>query len=174
MSTYQLNSNKFLSQDELEHLERLAKNSLASDTRNALAILLLLKTGARAQELLNINVTDLNDSSKSVFIRGIKNSYDREIPLAPGLYNELKKYAATVPTEKLFDFGYHRLIQIWDQYRPVKKKLHSLRHTAAVQLYQKSKDIRLVQTFLGHKNINNSLIYLQYVQGQDYLRKFLT
>ena len=37
----------------------------------------------------------------------------------------------------------------------------------------RTKDIHLVRNLLGHKNINNTLIYLDYVQSQDDFRKAL-
>ncbi len=36
---------------------------------------------------------------------------------------------------------------------------HSLRHTALTRLYEKTKDIRLVQKVVGHSNISTTMIY---------------
>jgi integrase len=73
----------------------------------------------------------------------------------------------------LFPITYNRLRQIWDLYRPVQKKFHSLRHTFAIQLYKKTKDIRLVQVALGHRNVMNTMIYADYVYSQTELRKLI-
>jgi integrase/recombinase XerC len=55
----------------------------------------------------------------------------------------------------------------------VPKKFHSLRHTFAIELYQKTKDLRLVQVALGHRNITNTMIYADYVYSQQELRKLI-
>ncbi|MBL7542385.1 MAG: tyrosine-type recombinase/integrase [Bdellovibrionaceae bacterium] len=143
------------------------------DTRNCLILQLGLKTGARAQEILNIQKSDLNTYDMSVFIRGLKGSNDREIPLPNLLFTRLQRYTETVDGTKVFNITYDRLYQIWDTYRPVPKKFHSLRHTFAIQLYRKTRDLRLVQVALGHRNITNTMVYADYVYTQDELRKLI-
>ena len=170
---YSLNKNKYLLSNELEHLERLLEKHLEKDPRNCLALLLALKTGGRAQEILNLKKSSLNHEDHSVLIEGLKGSNDREIPLKRDLFKKLAEYAASVDGEVLFPITYNRFRQIWDQYRPVAKKLHSLRHTFAIQLYKKTKDIRLVQVALGHRNVMNTMIYADYVYSQTELRKLI-
>lgn len=170
---YALNKNKYLLPDELVHLEKVLAQFQDDDPRNCLIIQLSLKTGGRAQEILNIRKDDLNQYDETVFIRGLKGSNDREIPLPSQFFKKLMSYAKTVSDERLFPITYNRFRQIWDQYRPVKKKLHSLRHTFAIQLYKKRKDIRLVQVALGHRNVMNTMIYADYVYSQTELRKLI-
>ena len=133
-----------------------------------------LRTGGRATELLELRKSDLNAYDETVFIRGIKGSNDREIPLETVLFERLAEFAKPLKAPDLiFDIGYHRLRQIWDWYRPVPKKFHSLRHTFAIRLYRKTKDLRLVQVALGHRNITNTMIYADYVYSQQELKKLI-
>ncbi|MGE0764603.1 MAG: tyrosine-type recombinase/integrase [Bdellovibrionales bacterium] len=168
---YSLNRNKYLLDPEYERLDTIIKSFIDRDPRNCLLITLALQTGARAQELLNLEATDLNDFERSLFIRGIKGSNDRELPLRPALFDQLKRQLPAAG--KLFPISYHRLYQIWNMYRPVPKKFHSLRHTFAIRLYRKTKDIRLVQVALGHRNITNTMIYADYLYSQQELRKLI-
>lgn len=170
---YQLNKNKYLLTPEVERLLSIIDTYMPTDPRNCLILLLGLKTGARAQEILNIQKSDLNAYDMTVFIRGLKNSNDREIPLQNALFLKLQRYADTVEGSKVFNITYDRLYQVWDLYRPVHKKFHSLRHTFAIQLYRKTKDLRLVQVALGHRNITNTMIYADYAYTQDELRKLI-
>ncbi len=170
---YQLNKNKYLLDPEVEKLEEILDSFYDGDSRNCLILLLGLRTGARVQELLNLTKNDINPHDKTVFIKGIKGSNDREIPLPPKLFDRLVEYSAGVSGEILFNITYNRLHQIWDKYRPVHKKLHSLRHTFAIRLYKKTKDIRLVQVALGHRNITNTMIYADYVYSQQELRQLI-
>ncbi|MBX2986482.1 MAG: site-specific integrase [Bdellovibrionaceae bacterium] len=173
MTRYSLNKNKYLLPPEVERLEKLMFDYLEEDTRNCLLILLALRTGGRAQELLNLMKSDLNAYDETVLIRGLKGSNDREIPLPRQLFQRLQRYAETVQGHKLFPIGYHRLHQVWELYRPIPKKFHSLRHTFAIRLYQKTKDLRLVQVALGHRNITNTMVYADYVYSQQELRRLI-
>src|SRR5687767_15015228 len=137
---YSLNKNKYLLPNELEHLERVLSENLESDTRNALLLILALKTGGRAQEILNLKKSNLNTFDETVLIHGLKGSNDREIPLPSPLFKKLLNYSNGLSHDELFPVTYNRFRQIWDLYRPAPKKLHSLRHTFAIQLYRKTKD----------------------------------
>ena len=170
---YAMNKNKYLLDPEYEHLELLLKRYLFQDKRNCLIILVAMHTGARASEILQMTKEDLNPYDQSLFIHGIKGSNDREIPLPTWVFELLEDYAGDLKTDKLFPISYHRLRQIWEHYRPVKKKFHCLRHTFAIRVYKKVKDIRLLQIALGHRNITNTMVYADFVYSQTEMRRLL-
>lgn len=170
---YGINKTKYLLDPEYDRLVSLLKDHQERDPRNCLLLQLALHTGGRAQELLNIRKVDLNPYDKTVLIRGLKNSNDREIPLPDRLYERVQRWADAQKGSDLFPISYIRLQQIWMLYRPVPKKFHSLRHTFAIRLYQKTKDIRLVQVALGHRNIANTMVYADYVYTQQELRRLI-
>lgn len=173
MST--LNQTKFLSVNELNVLEALLLRNITLEPRNCLMLLVAMKTGARASELLAIKKADLIVNASSVMIRGIKGSYDREIPISKSLFNQLVKYTKQFNDEDLlFPISYERLVQLWHLYRPSKKKFHALRHSIAITVYKKTRNLHLVKTVLGHKSITNTQIYLDYVETQLELRKALS
>lgn len=168
---YAINKTKYLLEPEIAALNQTLTKFQDSDPRNAALLWILIHTGARATEALNIRAEDVNMHDKTVFIRGIKGSNDREIPLPDWLFKLVAKLAAK--PGPIFDISYNRLFQIWELYRPCHKKLHSLRHTFAIDLYKRSKDIRLVQVALGHRNITNTMVYADYLYSQAELRKML-
>lgn len=180
---YQLNKNKYLLDYEYDHLEKIIKTYMLKNPRDCLLLAIALNTGARATEILNIEIGDINFYDQSIFIKGIKNSNDREIPINDRLFKKLKNFIdasyankeGKYPNRKqrIFPITYIRLHQIWEHYRPCHKKFHSLRHTFAIRLYKKNKDIRLVQFALGHRNIANTMIYADYVYSQEELKKLL-
>lgn len=170
---YALNKTKYLLDPEVESLKETLNKFSQKDLRNTLLLELALMTGARATELLNLKKTDLNSYDRTVFVKGLKGSSDRELPLSVPLFTRLVEYAATQPGEKIFDVTYNRLRDIWVAYRPVPKKFHALRHTFAIRLYKKTKDLRLVQLALGHRNITNTMVYADYVYSQNELRKLI-
>lgn len=172
---YSLNKNKYLLEPEIHSLEHLLQRHFENDPRNCMLIWMGLKTGARAQEILNIKVNDLSNYDQSVYIRGLKGSNDREIPLQKEFYKKLDWFLrqSQLTNGLIFDISYQRLYQIWDIYRPCHKSFHSLRHTFAINLYKKTRDLRLVQVALGHRNINNTMIYADYIYSKEELRKLI-
>lgn len=172
-SRYSLNKSKYLLKPELDRLNSIIHDYIDRSPRDCLLLSLALRTGARAQELLNIEKRDLNTYDQSILIHGIKGSNDREIPLHPQFFSKLFYFSERQDGAHLFDISYPRLVQIWNFYRPTNKKFHSLRHTFAIELYRKTKDIRLVQVALGHRNITNTMIYADYVYSQQELRRLI-
>lgn len=160
--SYQLKRHKYLSDEELAEMQ--IKLEALGTRRDSLIIKLALATGARANELLNIRICDLHFADKVVWIIGIKNSNDRAIPIHNELWNELAHYVKLnelTNTQRLFDIKYRRLIDIWRKFH-APKPFHSLRHTFAIALYKRTKDVNLVQSSLGHRSIVSTMIYAQY------------
>lgn len=170
---YSLNKNKYLLDPEVDRLLKILDTYKDDDLRNCTLLWMLLNTGARAQEILNLTKTDLNPHEETVLIRGLKGSNDRELPLPRWLFQRIQKVADQSPEERIFPITYNRLRQIWELYRPIPKKIHSLRHTFAIRLFKKTRDLRLVQVALGHRNITNTMIYADYVYSQQELRKLI-
>lgn len=160
---------KYLLDDEYRRLEDITTRYMATNERDCLLLKLAMATGARASEILAVRKCDLVDNS--VYIRGLKGSNDRELPLKRPLYQKLQRYAAGVEGELLFPIGYRQFCTIWHHYRPVEKKLHSIRHSYAIRLYKRTKDIHLVKTALGHKSLLNTQVYMDYVYSQTELRR---
>lgn len=174
MKEYRLDSTKFLQDAEYEHLTRVLEQMKDKEPRDTLMLQLLLNTGARPSEMLALRGMDVNWHEGSVFIRGIKGSRDRDIPIPPWLLQKLKECTGEPRgEEKLFKVSYSRLSQIWCSYRPVKKALRSTRHTFAVRLYRKTKDVRLVQLALGHRWLQTTEIYLDYQYSMDEMKAAL-
>lgn len=166
---YELNHSKFLSDEEQDALLRV----LDINERDGLFIMLALKTGARMSELLALTPADISETSKTVFIIGLKGSNDREMPIEGSILKALVERARGVsPNGRVFPFCRQRVFQIWTMYRPNPEKgFHSLRHTFAVNLYKRFKDIILVKTALGHRSLKNTMIYADFVYQTESLRK---
>lgn len=186
---YAINSTKILSDSEFSTLVTVCMRDLRAQKprfaqsekerarpRNALLILVALKSGGRAQEVLNLKKGDFNPTTGSVLIRGLKGSNDREVPLPEWLATALDQYLRMqidARVDRIFPITYPRLNQIWNYYRPTKKTFHALRHTFAIQVYQHTKDIKLVQLALGHRSILNTMVYLDYVYSIEQMKKIV-
>lgn len=174
MKRYNLTEKKFLSDQELNRLEFTLSRNRDKSIRDYLLISVALATGGRANEILALTKKDLNVQNRSVFLLGLKGSFDRSIPIKKPLFDDLLRYSQTLIGDKLFDISYPRLVQIWNVWTPnPEKTFHCLRHTAALRVYRKTKDIRLLQLFLGHANIQNSIIYMDYVYSEEQMRRLI-
>lgn len=184
---YVITPAKVLSRTELESTRRLCQRylNIEREARNALIILLALECGLRASEVLGITVGDFDEAGKTVFIRSLKGSMPRVLPIRKTLADSIRQMVLSnnpnacelsmIDKDSLvFDISYSRLEQVWRMMRPSPTKtFHSLRHTFAVQTYLRTRDIKLVQTALGHKNIDNTMVYVNFVYANSSLRKAL-
>lgn len=163
-----LTPKKYLTAPEVFKLRNRLKDDL---TGKALMIELLMTYGMRSGELLDLRLKDLNFDERTVEIRGTKGSRDRCFPInRPDLWKRLIKASEKCKSDldRVFPISRFQLMRIWGKYKPcVSKTLHSLRHTAAIRLYQQTKDIHVVQNVLGHKQLSSTLIYQQYVYGVE-------
>ncbi len=173
MST--LTKDKFLTGAELEQLKECIKVYWDRDPRNTAIISLSLNSGARPSEVLAVRKQDLNSETNSILFIGLKGSRSRELPVPTLLFQRLQALARdSQNTDRIFPIALRTYQKVWDHYRPCQKKgVRSLRHTFAIQLYKKTKDIRLVQMALGHKSILNTMVYADYVYNQEELQKLL-
>ena len=128
----------------------------------------------RASELLALRNCDFDRVGRSLYLSGLKSSNDREVPLNDDFYFRLEQACEDLgEDDRIFPISYNRLGEIWRHYRPCKKVLHSLRHTLAIEVYLKTRDIRIVQQILGHKSITSTMVYQDFVYGQQALESAL-
>ena len=132
-----------------------------TDKRNKLIIYLLLTTGIRVTECAEIKIENIDLKEKIIKCR-CKGGIDRNIIINEQCKQMIKNYKGRRKRGYLFGIKSHDIQYI------VKKALinlgfkgstHTLRHTAATLIYQSTKDILVVQQFLGHKSINSTQIY---------------
>lgn len=176
MST-ELNKNKFLSREEYQFLEATLHKFWHQELRDTAMLFTMMYTGGRPTEVLRIAKGDLDHENHTVFIKGLKGSRDRELPIPTWLFDRLELLVDFGRADtRCFNVALRTMQGIWHNYRPQSanaKGIRSLRHTFAIRLYEKTKDIRLVQMALGHRYLNTTQIYVDYVYNQEELRKLI-
>ena len=150
--------------------------------RNRLIIKIILYTGLRVSEAINIKQKDMiKDGDVYIIqVRG-KGNKPRVVMIKEKIIkNDLNiwKQNGTCNDNLVFcNQKSNRLTQAYigrivEQIllsvgiRKEKNSAHMLRHTFATLLYQKSKDLILVQESLGHADINTSRIYTHFDKSQ--------
>ncbi len=135
---------------------------------------LLLNTGIRLMESVELNIGDINIYEKRMSIIAKGNQQATKF-LNTRIRRELERYLRirrrmVVSTNALFlstrsqrisSRQVQRSFQQWLQACGIKKNLtiHSLRHTFASNLYERTNNLVLTQNALGHRNIATTTIY---------------
>lgn len=136
--------------------------------RYTIAIITLLATGLRRDELCNLKWSDLHNGT--LIIRNTKNSAAKTSPLFP----TLEKKILSLNRGQTYIFGSkgegkmfgHKLNQeIHDRCKIAKIdkdiSAHCLRYTAAKEAAKRGSNLAFIQKFLGHKSANTTSKYIQ-------------
>ena len=167
---------------EKERLLKQFNKRYVTSYKNLMMIKLSLATGLRISEVLKLCWKELEPEHGAVKLRVLdgKGSKDRVLFIVPGLYEELQNYAEkhtqertgvvfmTSTGKRVKDAYVRKMMRQKASSAGIAKIItfHSLRHTALTRLYEKTKDIRLVQEVAGHANISTTMIYT-HISGAD-------
>ncbi|MFW5986214.1 MAG: tyrosine-type recombinase/integrase, partial [Halanaerobiales bacterium] len=171
----------YLKLDDARYYIRSIKSYNGINVKRDLAIVkLFLYAGLRISELVNLNRTDINFADQSIKFFG-KGNKERYVPLHADVVQAVRNYLPernqikpsgedarqalflsrqgnriNVRTIQMFVKKYARRagLRNADKITP-----HKLRHTFASLLYQKTKDLKVLQDLLGHTDISTTQIY---------------
>jgi site-specific recombinase XerD len=145
-------------------------------------LMTLYATGVRRAELAGLKITDIDSRRMIIHIQGGKGRKDRDVMLSPKLLQALREYWRGLrrkPRNWLFPGGRShtgdRHISpktIWNacgsaaQRAGIRKKIHphTLRHCFATHLLEAGADLRTIQILLGHRDLEETTIYLHLSQ----------
>lgn len=128
---------------------------------------LLIDLGCRVNELLNLEKRFVDMPNNQINFNDRKNDKAVAVPMTQRVIVIMQIYRmGKKPTDKLFDVDYSWLNGIWQKARKdlgyADKKfytIHLCRHTCASRLVQRGVPILLVKDWLGHEDIENTMIY---------------
>ena len=138
------------------------------DVRDRALILLLLRTGMRIGEVLNLTMNDVDLKEKKVHLmEGEKNNMGRAVYLSNDALFALKRWLAIRDKEEKYIFcGHHHAPICYSTARScfvhyIKKArlehkgytVHCLRHTFASELLNAGMRLEVLQQLLGHQDI---------------------
>lgn len=172
---------EYLEPDEVEALLNSIDRSTPSGKRDYALFALMLNTGARVQEILDLRLCDIRtDPPHQVRLRG-KGGKTRLCPIWPQtalLLRELSQRAARCADgeaplfvnrqgAKLTRFGVRYLLKKHVEagataigtLREKQIHPHSLRHTTAIFLLKAGVDFATISQWLGHSTLNTTMTY---------------
>jgi len=166
--------------EAIKFMERIRKNEC---DRNYYIVALLLNTGLRISEALNIELDDINFKRKNLKVIG-KGSKQRIIPLNETAIEIIKK---AIDDRKNYKYAYNVLGSKYLFLSNKSEKLesssverifnkhsnvitcHSLRHVFATNFLENGGNLKALQQILGHGSLSTTQIYLH--PSQDDIRK---
>ncbi len=177
----------------VEHMSEKAIKEILSqpDTttikglRDMFIMLFLYKTGARIQELLDIQLCDIQFGQHPRVVLHGKGSKIRSVPIRENVVQHLKNYISRFhPNANMYSKEYlfysirngtkRRMTEqnvryLVSKYGTLARKNclevpenvhpHLFRHSCAMILYQNGVDLTLISQWLGHSNLETTLIY---------------
>jgi integrase/recombinase XerD len=180
---------RFLTTTEFQRLEVVIQSHTHADTPpdrfDQAWFYLLAHAGLRKSEVQNLRLADLDLNGRRLRVQGGKGDRDRVIPMTEHLVAVLQAYLAVrepAPTDHLLIYRgaplKHQLIaDRLERFGPLAQIApltpHRLRHTLATFLINYGMPITSLQKFLGHQDINKTLIYAR-VHDETIRRQFAT
>lgn len=169
----------FLTLEQIKKLLDAPKGSNIRDLRDKAILETFFSTGLRVAELVNLNRDQIkiknNTNELEISIIG-KGGHPRTVYLSERTISWLRKYLERrSDKEKALFINYRgknpgTRLNVRSMERTVKKyailvglptttSCHTLRHSFATDLLMKGVDLRVVQEFLGHRNIVTTQVY---------------
>lgn len=145
------------------------------ESTTLLAVALMVATGVRVQEAVNLQFSDIDLDARTIRLLG-KGRRERQVFLPnqwivdlTGAYLQTRAALAPPHQRLLFNLRYQPLTTAAMRSRlaraastaglQVRVTPHMLRHTAATQLIEAGVDIRFIQRLLGHASLSTTEIY---------------
>lgn len=186
---------KFLPVDQIKKLLDAPKTSILTGLRDRAILEVLFSTGLRVAELANLNREQIKITSEvkdlEIVIIG-KGNRPRPVYFSERAVKWVGKYLETrKDKEKALFINYkgpktaarrlssRSVESVVKKYAllagiPIFTSPHTIRHSFATDLLNQGVDLRMVQEFLGHKNISTTQIYVHVTSKKlrDTHRKF--
>ncbi|CDC68716.1 phage integrase family protein [Staphylococcus sp. CAG:324] len=167
-----------LSKCEMQKLNiYLSSNKLSF--KNQLLIKLLIDTGVRLNEILNIKVKNINFDNFTIYLDVTKTKKSRYVYFTNDTLKLLIKYikkSNLTKNDKLFDLTSSGVLSLF--YR-IKNTLnfkefhpHMLRHGLATNLNKKGMSVFEIQQIMGHENVATTNRYI-HLDQDDICHKYL-
>jgi integrase/recombinase XerD len=166
---------RYLTGVEFQRLAQIVQTETQTDTPqdrfNRAWFYLFAHAGLRLGEALNLRLTDCDLRGLRIRVQAGKGDRDRVIPMTPQLATILQDYLAVrepAPTNHFLIFKEEavkpsllpaRLRRFGQKAQIEPMTPHRLRHTLATFLINQGMSITSLQKFLGHQDINKTLIY---------------
>ena len=155
-----------------ETIEAIKDYLMQQSHRNYMLFVFGINTGLRIQDMLKLKVKDV--TGEYLVMIEMKTGKRKIMKITPVLKREIKRYVANMkPEDVLFpsrqggknkpikrDMAYKIMKKAATEFGLVDIGTHTLRKTFGYHMYQKTKDITLVQNMLNHSDKSITMRYI--------------
>lgn len=162
---------EYLTESEVETLVRVARKTTRNPVRDATMILMAFRHGLRVAELCDLEWNQIDFDAGRIDIVRIKNGYSSPHPLLGDELRLLRQiYRGKVASPYLFSSergaplgtsGFRKMLARVAKKTDLEISVHPhmLRHGCGFKLANDGVDTRVIQDYLGHKNIQHTVTY---------------
>jgi integrase len=161
----------FLTQEEMRSLFSVIKSK-----RDRAIFAVAYRHGLRASEVGLLQITDVDLKQGRITIHRLKGSYSGVYPMKPDTVKLIRSYLRERSDDSPYLFLSNRrlpidrrtLYSLMRKYGaeagiPLhKRKFHALKHSIATHILDSGEDAAFCRDWLGHKNIQNTMIYARF------------
>src|ERR1700733_8207902 len=153
----------YLSSEQLERFLQAAKEYGQCEDE---IIVVAVAHGARASEIANLRITDINFKTEQIHIARLKGSLDSTQNLLKVKGNSLFNEAAVFNSQKSTQLN---RVTVYKLFKAIAKKAglgetlqhpHVLKHTAAMLMVQQGCNAFMIRQHLGHRSFDSTLAYV--------------
>jgi len=168
-----------LTPDEQKLLLRQPNKRYPTGLRNLAMMTLMLDSGLRASEVLKLTLADIEWRAGKLKVREGKGRKDRILWLSDNCLEILRLWKERRPegTDLLFltldakpihGSYLRRMVKRYAKKAGIEKDVHphTLRHSFATDFYRETKNLRMVQSALGHSDISTTQIYTHIIDEE--------
>jgi len=163
----------YLHQNEIDKLLTAAKASPRYGQRNYLLVLLALRHALRISEVVDLRIGDIDLTAGRIFCRRLKGSVSNTHPMEGDEIRATRKWLRERP-EAAQDFVFlsergspltrqaaWRIVKEAGELAGLDVEVHPhmLKHSCGFFLANRGYDTRLIQDYMGHKQIGNTVRY---------------
>jgi len=174
-AAYGRDGQKYLTPDQVAILVKTARQN-RHGLRDALMISLAYHHGLRVSELIALRWNAVDWKRVDIAVNRLKGSKSNRQPLDGGdlralraLYRERTSDEWVFMSERgpMTRDGFSKLLKaVADRARIKNAHPHALRHACGHALAMKGRDMRLVQEYMGHTNVQNTARYMDGVSAR--------
>ena len=173
-----LPAGRALSKQEVSQLLKMSrKGKDLISIRNCAMLYLLIYTGVRRDELVNLKVSDYDPKNHTLVVRLGKGRRQRKIPLTKQVEDKLIKWMKmlskcntalfsrilknnTISTKKLSTQSVYNVVVEYSMMAKIERCTpHDLRRTFITQKLQGGSDVIQVRKLAGHSDLHTTLLY---------------
>lgn len=170
----ELRGKRHLSPAEVNQVCNAIRKKSRNPDRDELMVLMAFHHGFRVSELTNVKWQHIDLKSGQIAVKRMKNGIDtlhpisdkRELMILRRIHRDQSKPNAgfVFKNERGNAVSVNGFQKMFGKFSAlalgVKWNSHSLRHACGTALIDKGHDLRTVQVYMGHRNIQNTTVYL--------------